>query len=147
MDSFKNPTPTVDAVIFWRDWDAIIIIERKNPPLGGALPGGFVNEGESLEEAIRREVREELGIDIFLHCQFHTYSDPKRDPRKHVMTTVFIASTTEFPTAGDDAAEFYIWDINQFAELGPGAMAFDHQKIIKDVRHYLRTGRRPGEAP
>jgi 8-oxo-dGTP diphosphatase len=142
MDSFKNPAPAVDAVIFYKSTDNIILIERKNPPLGFALPGGFVNEGESLEDAIKREVKEELSINILVWEQFYTYSDPKRDPRKHVMSTVFIATTTEMPKASDDAKEWYIRDINALISnrdpeiLGGLPLVFDHHKIISDVARY-----------
>jgi len=141
MDSYKNPSPAVDAVIFYKDTDNIILIERKNPPLGFALPGGFVNEGESLEDAIKREVKEELSINILVWEQFYTYSDPKRDPRKHVMSTVFIATTTETPKAADDAKEWYVRDISTLTYhpdqiLGGLPLVFDHQKIISDVARY-----------
>ena len=144
MDSYKNPSPTVDAVIFWRGMDKVIMIERKNPPLGWALPGGFVNEGESLQDAVRREVQEELGINLVLLEQFFTYSRPDRDPRKHVMSTVFLATTTEPPIAGDDARSYDVFDL----ECLPGNIAFDHLHILRDVEAYLKFGfRRKLEVP
>lgn len=136
MDSFKNPAPTVDAVIFWRDTNHIVLIERKNPPYGWALPGGFVNEGESLEDAVKREVAEELEINIIVVEQFFTYSKPNRDPRKHVMTTVFIAYATETPRAADDAAFAKVFDLRE----SPPMMAFDHARIIDDVVRYVNHG-------
>jgi ADP-ribose pyrophosphatase YjhB (NUDIX family) len=137
MDSYKNPSLAVDAVIFYRDTENIILIERKNPPLGFALPGGFVNDGESLLQAVKREVKEELSIDIVVWEQFFTYSDPHRDPRKHVVSTVFIASTTETPKAADDAANVIITPIRNFPKT-----AFDHTKIITDVFVYYHNNLR-----
>lgn len=148
MDSHRNPSLAVDCVIFYKDTDNIILIERKNPPLGLALPGGFVNVGESLQTAIHREVREELGIEVFLHEQFYTYSQPGRDPRQHVVSTVFIGSTTETPVAGDDAANWYLRHIRAaISDVGKTEkqrLAFDHKQIISDVERYINgDGRRP----
>jgi len=140
MDSYKNPSPTVDAVIFYKDTNNIILIERKNPPYGMALPGGFVNDGESLEEAVKREVKEELNIDILVWEQFFTYSNPQRDPRKHVMSTVFIATTTEEPKAGDDAANCKVLRIGTLLGMHVDLFAFDHNRIIRDVHRYMTTG-------
>ena len=141
MDSHKNPSPAVDAVIFYNNTNNIILIERKNPPFGFALPGGFVNDGETLEDAVRREVKEELSINIFLWEQFYTYSDPKRDPRKHVMSTVFIASTTEMPKAADDAAACHIKSIYSVV-YNTISMCFDHGHIVSDVERYFAMGQR-----
>ena len=153
MDSFKNPAPAVDAVIFYKSYGDIILIRRKNPPHGLALPGGFVNEGESLETAVKREVKEELSIDIFLLEQFHTYSDPQRDPRKHVMSTVFLATTTQRPVAADDAADWNFYDLSKLLDppqysshdvmITPPELAFDHQRILRDVQNYLLYKTRP----
>ena len=87
---YRNPSPTVDLIIELPG-HRIVLIERKNPPHGYALPGGFVDYGESLEDAARREALEETGLKVELVRQFHTYSDPSRDPRKHTITTVLIA--------------------------------------------------------
>jgi 8-oxo-dGTP diphosphatase len=140
-EKYENPTPTVDAVIFWRSMDHILLIERKNPPYGLALPGGFVNVGETLEEAIKREVREELGIGIFLMEQFYTYSHPLRDPRKHIMSTVFIALSAEDAKAGDDAKSVISESVQDLIK-GSRTLAFDHLGIIRDVERYMRTGQR-----
>jgi 8-oxo-dGTP diphosphatase len=137
MDSYKNPSVAVDAVIFYRDTDNIILIKRKNPPHGYALPGGFVNEGESLLNAVKREVKEELSIDVLVWEQFFTYSSPNRDPRKHVISTAFICTTTEAPKAADDAAEVIIVPLHNLPKL-----VFDHSKIITDVFVYQRNGLR-----
>ena len=94
MKRYKNPFPTVDVIIEVEREDGrqgIILIKRKNPPYGWALPGGFVNYGETLEEAAIREVKEETSLDIEIRFQLHTYSDPKRDPRQHTISTVYVA--------------------------------------------------------
>jgi ADP-ribose pyrophosphatase YjhB (NUDIX family) len=122
----RNPFLTVDAII---EIDSgIILIKRKNPPTGWAIPGGFVDYGETLEDAVIREAKEETGLDINLVRQFHTYSDPKRDPRHHTVSTIFIATAAGKPTAGDDAKEVGIFA----RETLPGEIAFDHQKILED---------------
>ena len=98
----NGPFSTVDAIIEING--GIVLIERKNPPFGWALPGGFVDYGESLEDAVVREAKEETSLDISGVKQFHTYSDPKRDPRFHTIGTVYIAQAEGKPQAGDDAA-------------------------------------------
>jgi ADP-ribose pyrophosphatase YjhB (NUDIX family) len=108
--------------------DGIILIKRKNPPDGWALPGGFVEYGESIESASIREAREETGLDVELVRQFHTYSAPKRDPRHHTITTVFVARAHGRPLAGDDAKEIDIFR----SENLPDQIAFDHRDIIND---------------
>lgn len=106
----------------------IILIKRKNPPEGWALPGGFVGYGENLESAATREAKEETGLDIELLRQFHTYSDPKRDPRHHTITTVFIAKSRGRAVAGDDAKEIGIFSKDNL----PAQIAFDHRDILND---------------
>ncbi len=103
----RNPLLTVDAIIEVEG--GIILIKRKNPPPGWAIPGGFVDYGESLEDAACREAKEETGLDIKLIRQFHTYSNPGRDPRHHTVSTIFIASASGKPVAGDDAKEVGIF--------------------------------------
>ncbi len=122
----KNPLLTVDAIIEVEG--GIILIKRKNPPPGWAMPGGFVDYGESLEDAVRREAKEETGLDIDIVRQFHTYSDPGRDPRHHTVSTVFIATASGRPTAGDDAKEIKIFTGNNL----PEDIAFDHRQILED---------------
>ncbi|MFH7326880.1 NUDIX domain-containing protein [Desulfurivibrio sp. C05AmB] len=121
----RNPVPTVDIIIELAG--GIVLIQRKNPPPGWALPGGFVDYGESLEEAAVREAREETGLEIRLLRQFHTYSDPGRDPRLHTISTVFVASAQGEPKAGDDAARAAVFTR---ADLPP--LAFDHAAILAD---------------
>lgn len=131
MKKRKNPVPTVDIIIEIKREDGrhgIVLIKRKNPPLGWALPGGFVDYGESLEEAARREAKEETSLDIKLKGQLHTYSDPNRDPRQHTISTVYIASARGKPKARDDAKEIGIF----IREEINFRLAFDHQKILAD---------------
>lgn len=106
----------------------IVLIKRKNSPRGWALPGGFVDYGEALEEAARREAKEETGLEVELVRQLHTYSDPARDPRRHTITTVFIARSAGAPTAADDAEEIGIFT----KENLPQPLMFDHEKILAD---------------
>ena len=133
MTRYKNPIPTVDIII---EIDVagdkkIVLIKRKNPPHGWAIPGGFVDYGESLEDAARREALEETGITVELIRQFHTYSDPARDRRKHTISTVFIARGTGEPAASDDAADAGLFGFHEI----PRDLAFDHSKIMDD---YIR---------
>lgn len=122
----RTPIPTVDIII--ESNKGILLIKRKNPPEGWALPGGFVDYGESLESAAVREAKEETSLDVELTRQFHTYSDPQRDPRHHTITTVFIAKAAGKAVAGDDAKEAGIFDKDGL----PEQIAFDHRDIIQD---------------
>ncbi|MBI5188553.1 MAG: NUDIX hydrolase [Nitrospirae bacterium] len=122
----RNPIPTVDIIIEYNG--GIVLIKRKNPPEGWALPGGFVDYGESLESAAVREAKEETGLDVELLRQFHTYSDPKRDPRHHTITTVFIAKAKGRAVAGDDAKAIGIFN----KDTMPEQIAFDHRDILND---------------
>ncbi len=124
--TYKNPFPTVDIIIEYKG--GIILIKRKNPPFGWALPGGFVDYGESLEKSAIREAKEETGLDINLIRQFHTYSEPQRDPRFHTITTVYIARAEGYLAAGDDAAETGLFNKDNL----PDNIAFDHKKILED---------------
>jgi ADP-ribose pyrophosphatase YjhB (NUDIX family) len=122
----RNPLPTADLII--EVDEGIILINRKNPPEGWALPGGFVDYGESVESAAMREAKEETGLDAQLIRQFHTYSDPKRDPRHHTITTVFIARAQGDAVAGDDAKEIGVFRRDNLPEM----IAFDHRDILND---------------
>jgi len=122
---YKNPVPTVDIII---ELDGgIVLIERKNPPHGWALPGGFVDYGESYEHAAVREAKEETGLDVTLMRQFHTYSNPDRDPRQHTASTVFIATANGAPKGSDDALQDKVFKRDNLPEL-----VFDHATIVDD---------------
>ena len=129
---------TVDAII--EVPEGIVLVKRSNPPLGFALPGGFVDYGESLEQAVVREAREETGLELIDLAQFHTYSDPARDPRFHTVTTVFSARAEGVPRAGDDAADVRVVRPADLEEL---AFAFDHRQVLQD----WIAGRRPVPLP
>jgi ADP-ribose pyrophosphatase YjhB (NUDIX family) len=127
IEVYQNPIPTVDIIIEI-DLMGVVLIKRKNPPYGWAIPGGFVDYGESLEKAAVREAKEETDLDVKLVRQFHTYSDPKRDPRHHSISTVYIGKANGIPQAKDDALE-----IGTFNESNlPEEIAFDHRSILKD---------------
>ena len=141
----KGPFTTVDAIIEIpaspeqvRN-DGIILIQRSNPPSGFALPGGFVDYGESLEEAVIREAKEETDLDLEDLRQFHTYSEPNRDPRFHTIATVFIAKAKGKPKSGSDAASLRIVKLNEIEKL---SFAFDHKKILEDYLKY-KKGQNP----
>ena len=123
----RGPFTTVDAIIEINE--GIVIIQRSNPPFGWALPGGFVDYGESLEDAVKREVKEETNLEVTDLKQFHTYSEPGRDPRFHTIATVFIAKGQGSPKAGDDAAGLKIVKLNEIEKID---FAFDHKRILSD---------------
>jgi ADP-ribose pyrophosphatase YjhB (NUDIX family) len=125
IESHRNPTPTVDIII--EIGEQIVLIERKNPPYGWALPGGFVDYGESYETAALREAEEETSLKVTGLRQFHTYSEPDRDPRGHTASTVFIATSDGSPRAGDDAARAELFSKDTLPPL-----AFDHARILED---------------
>ena len=133
----KGPFTTVDAIIEIND--GIVLIQRSNPPFGFALPGGFVDYGESLEEAVRREMKEETDLDLEDLKQFHTYSEPNRDPRFHTIATVFIAKGRGKPKAGDDAADLKVVKLDEMEKLN---FAFDHKKILQDYLKF-KKGQNP----
>lgn len=141
----RCPFPTVDVIIELQDHpDArperpvLVLIERRYPPHGWALPGGFVDPGEPLHQAAVREAEEETGLKVELREQLFSYSNPERDPRRHTISTVFIGRAQGQPQAADDAG-----NIGTFTEDTLPALAFDHAQILADYFHFLRTGRRP----
>ncbi len=137
MSDYKNPVPTVDIIIeipnSSKEQKQIVLINRKNPPFGWAIPGGFVDYGESLEQAAVREAKEETNLDITLKQQFHTYSDPSRDLRLQTISTVFIAEATGAPVGQDDALEAKIFNMDDL----PKKIVFDHAKILQDYANML----------
>jgi len=122
---YANPVPTVDVVIEYAG--GLVLIERKNEPLGWALPGGFVDVGETLETAARREALEETGLDLGALQLLGVYSDPRRDPRQHTISTVYVAQGRGQLKAGDDAAAARVYNLDALP-----ALCFDHAQILAD---------------
>lgn len=137
-EKYSNPLLTVDIIVELAD-GTIVLIERKNPPPGWALPGGFVDYGEAIENAAIREAKEEISLDVTLTEQFYTYSDPQRDPRHHTVSTVFIATAKGVPEAADDAKTVRTFHENNL----PAPLAFDHARILRDYFILKKTGARP----
>jgi len=127
--SWKPDCPYVAAdVIIEMPGGGIVLVRRRNPPQGWAIPGGFLDRNESLEEAAAREAREETGLAVTLVRQFHAYSEPGRDPRHHVVTMVFVGRASGVPRGGDDAAEARVFTRGAL----PPDLAFDHRRILDD---------------
>ena len=142
----QTPLCTVDCIIdlvdhplHRADRPVLVLIERRYPPHGWALPGGFVDVGEPVSQAAIREALEETSLHIELTEQFFTYSSPSRDPRKHTVSTVFLATAKGQPTAADDAGRVAVFTEDNLPEL-----AFDHGQILADFFAYRRSGQRPG---
>jgi len=127
----KPPFLTVDIIIELEK--GIVLIKRKYPPIAWALPGGYVDYGESLEDAAIREAKEETSLDVVLKRQLHTYSDPRRDLRSHNVTTVYIAIAEGKPKADDDAKEVGVFT----KETLPEDLAFDHAQVLQDYFQLL----------
>ncbi|MBW2039669.1 MAG: NUDIX hydrolase [Deltaproteobacteria bacterium] len=137
VKEYHNPFPTVDIII--EQGEGIVLILRRNEPRQWALPGGYCDYGESLEEAAIREAREETNLEVELLGQFHTYSDPQRDPRQHNITTVYIARAKGGTLQAQDDAQ----GIGIFSEEEvPSELAFDHSQILRDYFIYKKTGAR-----
>jgi 8-oxo-dGTP diphosphatase len=139
--NYRNPVPTVDIIIELGDRPhrPIILIQRRNPPLGWAIPGGFVDYGESVEAAAKREAEEETGLRVTLLQQFYVYSQPDRDPRQHTLSVVFLAEAIGVPEAADDAKAvgiFTSWEM-------PDSLCFDHSMILGDYWRYRHHQIRP----
>jgi 8-oxo-dGTP diphosphatase len=136
----RNPFPTVDIIIELVDRPnrPIVLIERKNPPFGWAIPGGFIDYGESVETAAEREAQEETSLDVELVDLLGIYSAPDRDPRHHTISTVFLAKATGEPKAADDAKSLKFFEPWQI----PPNLCFDHDQIIQDYLRYRFYGQR-----
>jgi len=124
---------TVDCIINLEG--RIVLIKRKNPPFGWAIPGGFVDEGETVEEAVIREMKEETNLELKNLKQFHVYSDPNRDPRGHTVSVVFTADGVGKPHASDDAKEIKLFNPDNI----PDKLAFDHRKILTDYFKSIKS--------
>jgi ADP-ribose pyrophosphatase YjhB (NUDIX family) len=127
VELYRNPFPTVDAVVI--RGDKVLMVERKNFPEGWALPGGFVDYGESAEAAVARELQEETGLRARSLLLLGVYSAPGRDPRFHTLTVVYAAEADGEPEAADDARDVRWWPVDAL----PGHIAFDHRQIIQDA--------------
>jgi len=129
MNTVPRPRVAVDIIIQINGFpDRIVLIKRKNPPFGWAIPGGFVDYGETVDEAAKREALEETSLGVNLIRQFHVYSDPQRDSRGHTISVVFIGSAHGTPIGADDAVEAQVFEKNAL----PAALAFDHREILSD---------------
>jgi 8-oxo-dGTP diphosphatase len=130
----RHPLPTVDVII--ETGAGVVLVKRKYPPLGWSMPGGFIDWGESPEQAATREAKEETGLEVRQLRQFHAYGDPARDPRCHTITIVYAARAAGKPKGADDAAEakIFAWDGL------PADLTFDHRRILEDYRRAVAAG-------
>jgi ADP-ribose pyrophosphatase YjhB (NUDIX family) len=138
MKEYRNPVPTVDAIL--QRGSKILMIRRKKDPFKGrlALPGGFVNEGETVEDAVIRETKEETSLEVEPVEILGVYSDPRRDPRKHIMSVVFVGIIVGgSDNAGDDAEKIEWLDMEK---IDPNDVAFDHMRILDDYKHWRASG-------
>lgn len=129
VQTYRNPALTVDVIIDYGG--AVVLVHRKNPPAGWALPGGFVDYGETVEHAAIREAREETNLELVDLRQFAVYSDPRRDERMHIVSVVFTARGLGDLRAGDDAASVRAFSLDDLP-----ALAFDHERILGDYRAF-----------
>ena len=134
---YQNPVPTVDVII--ETAGKIVLVRRRNPPPGWAIPGGFVDVGENVRDAAVREALEETGLRVTLTALLGVYSEPGRDPRQHTISTVFVGTAEGSPRGMDDAAEAALFSEDDL----PSPVAFDHARILADYFRFKRTGERP----
>lgn len=137
MDLPRTPALTVDVVIECAG--GIVLVRRRYPPKGWALPGGFVDYGERVPHAAVREAKEETGLEVTLTDLLGVYSDPKRDPRRHTASVVYIGRAEGAPAGGDDAAEAQVFAVDGL----PEPLCFDHSQIVSDYLRFRREGIRP----
>jgi 8-oxo-dGTP diphosphatase len=136
----SHPFPTVDCLITFKAEDGtegVVLIRRRNPPEGWAIPGGFVDYGESVEDAVRREMKEETNLELDGLELFGVYSDPDRDPRFHTICAVFTARGRGELKAGDDAGDARVCALD--ALPAPEELAFDHHRILNDYRRRMNA--------
>lgn len=135
----ETPALTADTIIQLLDYPghSIVLIERKNPPFGWAIPGGFVDVGEALECAAVREAKEEVCLDVELTALLGLYSQPQRDPRGHTVTAVYAAQAHGQPQAADDAKSVKVFQLDDL----PDELAFDHRLILEDYLNYCHSGK------
>jgi len=133
----RNPLPTADVLI--EVGGRVVLVRRKYPPPGWAIPGGFVEAGETVETAAVREALEETGLRVTLTALLGVYSDPARDPRHHTISIVYIGRAEGAPQGGDDAAEARLFGEGDL----PSPLAFDHAKILSDYFRYKKSGEKP----
>ncbi|MBO6937270.1 MAG: NUDIX hydrolase [Deltaproteobacteria bacterium] len=137
MANPRNPYPTVDVVV---EVDGgIVLIERNNEPKGWALPGGFIDYGELVEDGARREVMEETGLTVELTALLGVYSAPSRDPRQHNLSVTYVGTAEGVPKGADDAARAEVFPLDAL----PEPLCFDHAEILADYRRYKETGAIP----
>jgi len=136
-----TPLLTADIIIELVDRPErpVVLIERKHPPFGWAIPGGFVDVGESVEAAAIREAQEETSLEVSLRVLLGVYSTPERDPRGHTASVVYVAEAHGSPVAQDDARSVGVFSLDRL----PSSLAFDHRQILDDYRVYREASQLP----